>query len=206
VFAGGCNLEGVEAVCDTKGDLDLNLLDGMASMLDKSLIQKIEQGDGESRFVMLGTIREYALEKLQNSGELPLTRRAHAAYCLVQAEEEAAEESDKWLERFSVEHDNFRVALEWLTETGDAEWGLRLGTALFRYWEGRESLAEGRDSLGKLLRLAGAQAPTKARARALFAAGVLAGGQGDYPSRMHSSAKVGTLHLAWGTKPDSPSL
>jgi predicted ATPase/DNA-binding winged helix-turn-helix (wHTH) protein len=182
VFAGGCNLEGVEAVCDTKGDLDLNLLDGMASMLDKSLVQQIDHANGESRFVMLGTIREYGLEKLEASGELPLTKRAHAAYCLVLAEEEATEEGEKWLERFGFEHDNFRAGLEWLTETGDAEWGLRLGTALFRFWEVRESLAEGRDSLDKLLKLAGAQAPTKARARALLAAGVLAGGQGDYSS------------------------
>jgi predicted ATPase len=62
VFVGGCNLEGVEAVCDTKRDLDLDLLDGMASMVDKSLVQQVEQGKGESRFVMLETIREYALE------------------------------------------------------------------------------------------------------------------------------------------------
>jgi predicted ATPase/DNA-binding winged helix-turn-helix (wHTH) protein len=182
VFAGGCNLEGVEAVCDTKGDLDLDLLDGMASMVDKSLVQQIERVKGETRFVMLETIREYALEKLKASGEQPLTKRAHAAYCLVLAEEDATEESAEWLERFAVEHDNFRAGLEWLTETGDVEWGLRLGTALFRFWEIREYLAEGRDSLGKLLKLAGAQAPTKARARALFAAGVLAGGQGDYAS------------------------
>ncbi len=81
-----------------------------------------------------------------------------------------------------MEHDNFRAGLEWLTETGDAEWGLRLGAALFRFWEMREYLAEGRDRLGKLLKLSGAAAPTKARARALFAAGVLAGEQGDYAS------------------------
>ena len=182
VFAGGCNLEGVEAVCDTKADIDLDLLDGMASMVDKSLVQQVEHGKGESRFVMLETIREYALEKLKASGEQPLTKRAHAAYCLVLAEEDATEESAQWLERFAFEHDNFRAALEWLTETEDAEWGLRLGTALFRFWEIGEYLAEGRDGLGKLLKLAGAQAPTKARARALFAAGVLAGGQGDYAS------------------------
>jgi predicted ATPase/serine/threonine protein kinase len=180
----GCNLEGVEAVCDTKGDLDLDLLDGMASMVDKSLVQQVEQAKCESRFVMLETIREYALEKLQASGEEVLTKRAHAAYCLVLAEEEATEKSGgegtEWLERFGFEHDNFRAALEWLTETGDAEWGLRLATALFRFWEIREYLAEGRDRLGKLLKLAGAAAPTKARARALFASGVLAGEQGDY--------------------------
>ena len=186
VFVGGCNLEGVEAVCDTKGDLDLDLLDGMASMLDKSLVQQIEQATGESRFVMLETIREYALEKLEASGEEALTKRAHAAYCLVLAEEEATEQSGaeagEWLQRFGLEHDNFRAALAWLTESGDAEWGLRLGAALFRFWEMREYLAEGRGQLGKLLKLAGAAAPTKARARTLFAAGVLAGEQGDYAS------------------------
>jgi predicted ATPase/serine/threonine protein kinase len=181
----GCNLEGVEAVCDTKGDLDLDLLDGMASMVDKSLVQQIEQAQGESRFVMLETIREYALEKLQASGEQALTRRAHAAYCLVLAEEateQSGPEGAEWLERFALEHDNFRAGLEWLTETGDAEWGLRLGAALFRFWEAREYLSEGRDSLGKLLRLVSAAAPTKARERALFAAGVLAVEQGDYAS------------------------
>jgi predicted ATPase len=186
VFQGGCNLEGVEAVCDAKADLDVDLLDGMASMVDKSLVQQVEPAKGESRFVMLDTIREYALEKLEASGEHPFTKRAHAAYCLVLAEEEPTEESGaqamEWQERLALEHDNFRAGLEWLTETGDAEWGLRLGTALFRFWEIREHLAEGRGRLGKLLQLAGAAAPTKARARALFAAGALAGEQGDYAS------------------------
>jgi predicted ATPase/serine/threonine protein kinase len=186
VFVGGCNLEGVEAVCDTKGDLDLDLLDGMASMLDKSLAQQIEHVNGESRFMMLETIREYALEKLEASGEKASTKRSHAAYCLVLAEEERPEqrgvETAEWLERFALEHDNFRAGLDWLTETGDAEWGLRLATALFRFWEIREYLAEGRERLGRLLKLAGAEAPTKARMRALFAAGVLAGEQGDYAS------------------------
>ena len=88
VFVGGCNLEGVEAVCDTKGDLDLDLLDGMASMVDKSLLQQIEQANGESRFAMLETIREYALEKLEASWREASTKRAHAAYCLVLAEED----------------------------------------------------------------------------------------------------------------------
>jgi predicted ATPase/predicted Ser/Thr protein kinase len=186
VFVGSCTLEGAEAVCNTKDDLDLDLLDAMASMVDKSLAQRVEQANGESRFAMLETIREYALEKLAASGEEALTKRAHAAYCLVLAEEEATEQSGaegaEWLERFAAEHDNFRAALEWLTETGDAEWGLRLGTALFRYWEIREYLAEGRDRLGRLLKLAGAAAATKLRMRALFAAGVLTGEQGDYAS------------------------
>jgi predicted ATPase len=182
VFVGGCTLEGVEAVCDTKGDLELDLLDGMSSMVDKSLLQQFEQANGEPRFLMLETIREYAREKLEASGEDAATKRAHAAYCLVLAEEAAAEsgaEGAEGRERIALEHDNFRAALDWLTETGDATWGLRLGNALFRFWESREFLAEGRDRLGKLLHMPSAAAPTKARARAVFAAGVLASEQGE---------------------------
>ncbi len=183
VFVGGCTLEGVEAVCDAKADLDLNLLDGMSSIVDKSLVRQVEQADGESRFVMLETIREYALEKLQASMEEASTRRAHAAYCLVLAEEKSVEAGGaEWLEGLALEHDNFRAALEWLTATGDADWGLRLGTALFRFWEMREHLAEGRDRLAKLLKIPGAATHTKVRERALFAAGVFAGEQGDYAS------------------------
>jgi predicted ATPase/DNA-binding winged helix-turn-helix (wHTH) protein len=185
VFAGGCTLESVEAVCDTKGDLDLDPLDGTASMVDKSLLQRMERANGESRFVMLETIREYAREKLEASDEA-MTRRAHAAYCLVLAEEEATEQGGadrpEWQELLALEHDNLRAGLQWLIETGDAEWGLRLGAALFRFWEAREYLAEGRDSLGKLLKIPGAAAPTKCRERVLFAAGALAAEQGDFIS------------------------
>ena len=87
VFVGGCNLEGVEAVCYTKSDLDVDLLDGMASLVDKSLLQQIEQANGESRFSMLETIREYALEKLEASGEPEQMQRHHAAFFLAFAEE-----------------------------------------------------------------------------------------------------------------------
>ncbi len=184
VFVGGCNLEGVEAVCGAKGDLDLDLLDGMGSMVDKSLVLQVPATGGEARFSMLETIREYAREKLEVSGEEAATKRAHAAYCLVLAEEAPAEQtgtqSAGQMGHFVAEHGNFRAALEWLTDTGDAEWGLRLGAALFRFWETREYLTEGRTRLGKLLKLPRAAAPTKFRARALFAAGVLAGAQGDY--------------------------
>ncbi|HEX3117638.1 MAG TPA: protein kinase [Candidatus Acidoferrum sp.] len=180
VFVGGCNLEGVEAVCNAKADLDLDLLDGMASIVDKSLAQQVELCTGESRFLTLETIREYALERLRESGEEPYTRRAHAAYCLVLAEEEAGSDSKDALYRFELEYTNHRAALECLTETNDAAWGLRLGSALFHFWESREYLAEGRDKLIRILDLPSAAPPTKARMRALFAVNVLAGGQRDY--------------------------
>ncbi|MDQ6892586.1 MAG: protein kinase [Acidobacteriota bacterium] len=187
VFVGGCTLEAAEAVCDSTGDLGLDVLDGIDSLLDKSLLQRIEPPGGEPRFVLLETIREYGLERLASSGEEPATRRAHAAYCVVLAEDEASErakgigaaqssspgDSLGWLDRFELEHDNFRAALDWMIETGQADWGLRLGVALFQFWEEREYLAQGREWLGELLRLPGAAPRSKLRARALFAAGVL---------------------------------
>jgi tetratricopeptide (TPR) repeat protein len=184
VFSAGCTLEGVEAVCDTKADLGLEVLEGTASLVDKSLVQQVEQVDKETRFLMLSTIREYALERLAKSDDQSATRRAHAAYYLVLAEEGAGDVAAQaeWLDRFEVEHDNFRVALDYLIKTGDADWGLRLGAALFRFWETREHLSEGRDAIARLFALEGAAARPKLRARLLFAGAVLAGEQGDYGS------------------------
>jgi predicted ATPase len=197
VFAGGCTLEAVEAVCDAKGDLGLDILDAMASMVDKSLVQQsmvqqsvvqqgmvqqVERADQEARFFMLSTIREYARERLAGSEDESVTRRAHAAYYLVLAEEGTQETAahPEWFDRFEVEHDNFRMALDYLVKTGNADWGLRLGAALFGFWEAREYLSEGRDAIARLLSLEGAAARPKIRARLVFAAGVLASEQGDY--------------------------
>ncbi len=184
VFTGGCTLEAVESVCDTRGDLGLDALDGMTSIVDMSLVQQVDKADEENRFTLLSTIREYALEHLAVSGDAPEALRAHAAYYLVLAEEGAQEvaANSEWLDRLEAEHDNFRAALDYLIRTGEAEWGLRLGAALFRFWETREYFAEGRDTIVRLLALEGAAARPKLRVRLLFAAAVLAGEQGDYDS------------------------
>ena len=154
--------------------------------MDQSLLLQNESPDGEPRFTMLETIREYALERLAESGDERLTRRAHAAYFLVLAEEAAShddgEERPAWLPRFELEHDNFLAALDFLTQSGNAEWGLRLGASLFRFWELKEQFAEGREKLTRLLDVPSAAERNKIRARALFAAGILAGTQGDYSS------------------------
>jgi tetratricopeptide (TPR) repeat protein len=154
--------------------------------VDKSLAQQVEQVDKETRFVMLSAVREYALERLAESNDESATRRAHAAYYLVLAEEGAEDiaAQPEWLDRYEVEHENFRLAIDYLIKTGDAEWGLRLGAALFRFWETREHFAEGRDAIGRLLALersASASRP-KLRARLLFAGAVMAAAQGDYGS------------------------
>jgi predicted ATPase len=186
VFVGGCTLEAVEAVCNTKQDLELDVLEGMASIVDKSL-QQVHPTLGESRFVMLETIREYGLELLVAKGEEAATKRAHAAYYLVLAEEhdptnEADPSTKEWLDRLELEHDNIRAALEWLIHAQNAEWSLRLGAALFRFWEIREYLTEGRDFLTRILKLPGAAPRTQIHARVLFSAGVLAVEQADFGS------------------------
>ena len=206
VFIGGCTLEAVEAVCNAPGDLDVDVFDGMESLVDKSLARQAASEEGEPRFEMLETIREYALERLSASGDEALTRRAHAAYCLILAEEEGGEGGREtqtgWLNRFDIEQGNFRAALDWMTQTGEAEWGLRLGAALFRFWEDREYLAEGRGRLMKILSLPGASSPTRARARALFSAAALASDQGDYGAALalhEESLKTNrALNDVWG--------
>src|SRR5215203_1368767 len=86
VFSGGRTLEAIEAVCDAEGDLPVDALDGVSSLLDKSLLRQEEGLEGEPRFAMLETIREYAREELEESGDAETARRAHAEHFLALAE------------------------------------------------------------------------------------------------------------------------
>ena len=183
VFLGGCTLEAAEAVCNTHRDLDIDLFEGLASLVDKNLVQNVDQTGAEPRFSMLETIREYALERLASSGEESATRRAHAAYCLVLAEEGNPEltavDRTAWLARCDLEIDNFRIALDWLIQNREVDWGVRLCMALFRFWDMREHLDEGRSRLETILQLAGAGYKNE-RAKVLTFLGALASAQGDY--------------------------
>jgi predicted ATPase len=184
VFAGGCTLESAEAVCDTAEDLGVDVLDGVTSLVDNSLVVQRVSEDGDPRFVMLETFREYGREQLLEHDEVASTARAHAAYMLVVAEEETLDMSptqrEAWLRGCDGEHDNFRAAVQWLITAGDADWALRLGAALFRFWEQRDHLTEGRETLARVLSMPGAAAPTRLRARALYCASVLADIQADH--------------------------
>ena len=199
VFVGGCTMEGGEAVCNTRYDLGIDLFDGLSSLLDKNLIQRAEQHDSEARFTMLDTIREYAIERLSSNGEDRASRRAHAAYCLVIAEEGNPElspvERAAWLSRCDLEIDNFRSALDWLFETQDLDWALRLCMALFRFWDMREHLAEGRSHLEKVLRLAG-DGYLPERARIGIFLGALSTALGDFPAARRFSQQSLKLYEA----------
>ena len=195
VFAGGCTLEAAEAVCNTLEDLGVDVLDGVTSLVDNSLLVQRASEERELRFLMLETFREYGREQLLATGEADATARAHAAYMLVVAEEEHLEmtpaDRETWLRCCDVEHDNFRAASHWLVGSSDAEWALRLGAALFRFWEQRDHLTEGREMLARMLALPGAAAPTRLRARALYCASMLADIQGDH--RHCADARPGVL-------------
>lgn len=183
VFIGGGTLEAAEAVCNTGRDLGIDLFDGLSSLVDKNLIQRADRPEAESRFTMLETIREYALEQLAASGEEPPTRRAHAAYCLVLAEEGNPElspaERSAWLRRCDLEIDNYRAALDWLLQTHSVEWTLRLSMALFRFWDMREHLSEGRTRLESILELTNTHHQHE-RAKMCIFLGALSTAQGDF--------------------------
>jgi predicted ATPase/class 3 adenylate cyclase len=184
VFSGGRTLEAIEAICDAEGDLPVDALEGVSSLLDKSLLLREETSEEESRFVMLETIHEYAREKLHESGEAAELRGLHSEYFLAFAEEAEAElegpDQVSWMERLEADLDNFRAALSWLLEVGEAELALRIGGALRLFWRVRGHLSEGRRWLSEGLS-GGDAAPAGVRARAMLVLGDLDVLQGDYP-------------------------
>jgi predicted ATPase/class 3 adenylate cyclase len=177
VFTGGWTLESAEAVCDP-GELGLDILDGLASLVDKSLIRRVEPPGRPSRFSMLETIREFGLERLEASGDLEPVRRRHAEHFLGLAEEAephlTAKDQGEWLDRCDTEHANIRAALRWAIDRGDADRAQEAAGALWRFWQQRGHLAEGLRWLQEVLAMPSGQGRTAARAKALAGAGGVA--------------------------------
>ena len=184
VFVGGCMVDAVEAAA---GDnpARVSVLDQLGSLLDKSLLREVEGTDGEPRFVMLETLREFGLERLEASGEQEMIRYRHANFFLSLAEQaEAGSESVEqvqWINRMEQEHDNLRAALEWSKAAdGTGELCLRLAGTLGLFWEARGYFGEGRERLSAVLSTVAAQGRTAARAKLLARAAELAYRQSDY--------------------------
>ncbi len=208
VFVGGCTLEAAEAVCDVGNrvrewgegivlnptpspysltPLELDVLDGLASLSDKSLLRSETSGEGgdggESRFRMLEMVREYGLWQLVDSSEGGVVRRAHAEYYLGLVEEIepklSGPEQAAWLDKLETEHGNIRAALEWgISE--DIDIALRVAGALLWFWDRRSHLSEGQARLTALLARPEASKHSTTRAKALLALGRLAVLRGDY--------------------------
>jgi len=173
-------------VCESASDLGREVLDGLGSLVEKSLLRPVPGSEAEPRFAMLATIREYALEHLEAAGEGTDLRRRHAEAYLALVEGCAAELTGpmgrRWLDRLELDHDNLRAALDWAVATDHAEVALRLVAASWRFWQIRGHLFEAEDRMRQVLALPGAtsQSPLL-RARALGAAGSIAYWRGDPP-------------------------
>ena len=192
VFAGGCTLEAAEAVCGEDG-----VLEGLAALVDNSLLVSLREPRDEPRFTMLETIREFAQECLESSGEAEEVRRKHASYYLVLAEATQPQASGRWDEldwrskftRIEREHDNLRSALGWAVQDLEVETGARLAIALWWFWLERGYLSDGRRWMEALLALDGAGGRTgeiphtlsaRTKAYLLHVAGILTMAQGDH--------------------------
>jgi predicted ATPase/class 3 adenylate cyclase len=190
VFVGGWTLESAEAVCDPEG-LGLDSLDGLTSLVDKSLIRRTDLdgrrgaggGDGRPRFSMLETIREFGQEQLAAGNDHDGVVRAHAEHFLalaMQAEPHlTAADQVAWLDVCDVEHANVRAALRWAVDAGRAEEAQEAAAALWRFWQQRGHLAEGRGWFEEVLAMPAGRGRSPARARALIGAGGVAWWQGD---------------------------
>jgi predicted ATPase/class 3 adenylate cyclase len=198
VFVRGCTLEAVEAVASPgvgssglTGDSNpqpptpIDVLDGVASLVDKSLARQEPGVRGEPRIVMLDTVREYAGELLESQrAESEEIHRQHASYYLdlVQRAEAGfmGVEQDEWLERLDMEHDNLLAALDWCSQRGDVETALRFCWPLWFFWQALGYFSEGRMWIEGVLALPGAEKLTTARATALVGLSTIIWRQKDY--------------------------
>jgi non-specific serine/threonine protein kinase len=185
VFASGFTLEGAEAVCfsNETDETQVELLDLVTSLVDKSLLVSKEQSSGETRFRMLEIVREYALESLEASGEAEEIRHKHADYFLHLGQKAAwhfqGAESAEWFNRLEEEHNNIRAALRWSLEN-DVNIATRLAGAVWHFWSVRGHLMEGGDWLKAALVRGSSNIPKAVRFKLLNALGWLELLQGDY--------------------------
>ncbi len=176
VFAGGARLADAETVCGPQSELGRNVLEGLSSLSDKSLLRAVLTFDEEPRFAMLATLREYAQERLTAAGEHEAIRRRHADAYLAVIEGCAGQltgpGSAAWLDRLQADADNLRAALDWAIEMGEVEFALRLLVAIWRFWQIRGHLHEAAERVARVMAMPGlADQPPELQARAYGAAG-----------------------------------
>lgn len=199
VFSGGCSLEAIEGVCDGAYDPSLDVLEGVTSLVDKSLLWHEELAAGEARFRLLETIREFALERLIESEEVEAEQRRHAEYFLKVAEEVAPKlkgpDEIEGLAYLDREHINLRVSLEWMVNHAKPSLALRMAAALDRWWYLRGHTSEGIHWLRAVLKMRGVNSEKfiSLRARALSALGSLVYSQGDYRQASDLHKRAGEL-------------
>jgi len=182
VFAGGFALEAAEGTCAGEGIEWEDVLDLLASLVEKSLVM-VDEREGETRYRLLETVRQFALERLVDGGEAEVTRRRHAAYFLALAEEARpklrAEPQVEWLQRLEKENGNLRGALSWALSADDIATAARLGWALYMFWWIRNRQPEGRRWAEPVFLRRNELLPWL-RIRAIVVFGAMVYGHGDY--------------------------
>jgi predicted ATPase/DNA-binding SARP family transcriptional activator/DNA-binding CsgD family transcriptional regulator len=194
VFAGGWTLEAAEAVAAREGIGESDILESLSGLVDKSLVvAEVSQGT-RVRYRLLEPVRQYALEKLEESGEAESVRRRHTEHFLTLAEEADlgwwGPDQGTWLKRLVPDHDNMRAALSWTLERDEVELGLRIAGALQLFWSAQGHYGEGREWLEEALAKDDGRASAAARAGALEGLGWLAYDQDDL-DRAEAAAKEG---------------
>lgn len=186
VFPRGCTADAAAEVMSESVDapsFGASILDRLETLVDHSLLQREQLASGETRFYMLETVREYALDQLDRSGRLIELRNGWIDYLLELVHRARGRllgrDQASTLDLLEREHDSLRAALRWCIDAGDAARGLQLAAGLWRFWHVRGLYTEGRTWLAELLALPGASQQTATRASALSAAGALAYNQGD---------------------------
>jgi len=183
VFAGSCDLEAAEAVCGPASEIGGDLVDGLMALADQSLLKVEEAADGEPRFRLLDTIREYAAERLAERGETVTIQDRHRDWYLALAERAAAEiagaDQRRWLDRLEVEHDDIRAVLDRAMGRPEPATAIRLGFAMWRFWQKRGHLAEARRRLTAIEAAAWSRDDPRLRARLVEALGGICWWQGD---------------------------
>src|SRR5947207_2687753 len=181
-FSGGATLDSAEAVCNPNGELGIDSLDALASLVDKSLLRRLESPSG-SRFEMLETIRDFAHEELAKQdprGEAATRHARHMADLADEGRPELTKTDASWRTRLGAELDNMRAALAWALQTHDSDIAMRLCWSLWRFWQIRALLTEGREWCARTLAMAPSSAPDARHIRAQLATGSLAYWQRDW--------------------------
>ncbi|HEY3165135.1 MAG TPA: adenylate/guanylate cyclase domain-containing protein [Candidatus Limnocylindrales bacterium] len=183
VFVAGCELDSAEAICGPAAELaGLEVIDGLMALADQSLV-RAEEVDGETRFRMLDTIREFASEQLTASGEREEIERRHSAAFVAMAEavtkKLTGDDQRRWLGRLERDHDNIRAVIDRAVAGGDGPTAIRLGFAMWRYWQKRGHLSEARRRLDSMANAAWSHDDPVLRARLLEALGGVAWWQAD---------------------------
>jgi non-specific serine/threonine protein kinase len=202
VFAGGWSLSAAETLC-AGGEIErAHVLDLLSSLVDRSLIMADTLRQGEARYTLLGTIRQYAQEKLLASDEWTLVHDRHLD-CFLQAAEEAVPKlrgpyQEQWLNRLEDDYDNIRAALTWSLERDRIEAGLRIAIAIYQFWTVRDYVQEGLEWVGRLLDRADERVPAAIRANALAYASFLAGFRGNTPAQIRYGHEAESFATAAG--------